>query len=92
MSSILFILVGYLVSWTPYAIVALYAAFIGDLPPLAGTVPAMFAKSSLLWTSVLFIFSNKQVRAKIMADFLKVQPQVVEISMSRSKNFVFKFT
>lgn len=83
------LIIGFVISWTPYAGVAFYAAFLGeDLPPIWGTLPAMFAKSSMVWTSIIYIFSNKQIRVKIMADYFKVKPaKAAEISMSRSKLF-----
>ena len=88
------LIVFFVISWTPYASVAFYAAFIGqDLPPIWGTLPAMFAKSSLVWTSVVYIFSNKQIRVKIMEDYFKVKAPKRELSISRSKNigtFIFK--
>ena len=50
-------------SWTPYAAVTFYSAFIADnLPPLAGTLPAMFAKSAFVWSSAIFLYSSKAAR------------------------------
>lgn len=62
-------LVAFLVSWTPYAMVSMYSAFIdaNGVSPLLGTVPAIFAKSSMLWTSVIFIWSNRQIRLKLLS-------------------------
>ena len=88
--------VGFVLSWTPYAIVTFYAAFLGhDLAPMAGTLPAMFAKSAFLWSSVIYIYSNRQVREKTFA-WLGYHPQAeevkkVEISPSRSNNSFFKY-
>ena len=57
---------GFILSWTPYAFVAFYAAFIaGDLSPLGGTLPAMFAKSAFVWSSAIFLYSNKKARRAI---------------------------
>ena len=68
-------IVCFIVSWTPYAIVCFYAAFLGhDLSPLAGTLPAMFAKSEFLWSSLVFIWSNRLVRTKLR-DFLGLNQQ-----------------
>ena len=51
------LIIGFVISWTPYAGVAFYAAFLGeDLPPIWGTLPAMFSKSSMVWTSIIYIF------------------------------------
>lgn len=79
---------GFIISWTPYAAVAFYSAFIStDLPPIAGTLPAMFAKSSLVWTSVLYIFSNKQIRTKIGRGLFTREVSEVSVSRSKSPNF-----
>ena len=68
-------IVCFIFSWTPYAIVSFYAAFLGhDLSPLAGTLPAMFAKSEFLWSSLVFIWSNRLVRTKLR-DFLGLNQQ-----------------
>jgi len=56
-------IVAFILSWTPYAIVTFYAAFISDdLPPLGGTLPAMFAKSAFVWSSAIFLYSSKSAR------------------------------
>ena len=57
-------------SWTPYAFVAFYAAFIGhELPPLGGTLPAMFAKSAFVWSSAIFLYSNRKARKTILGAY-----------------------
>ena len=61
---------GYLLSWTPYGVVSLYRSFIGnDLSPLLGTLPAMFAKSTLVWSSIFYSYSNKHIRNKLFYQF-----------------------
>ena len=75
---------GFVISWTPYAMVSLYSSFIGDdLPPLAGTLPAMFAKSTLVWSAILYIFSNKQIRVKLTMGLFYEKKQQDDVSMSR---------
>jgi hypothetical protein len=46
----------------------MYSAFIdaNGVAPLVGTIPAIFAKSSMLWTSVIFISSNKKIRGNLL--------------------------
>lgn len=81
---------GFVISWTPYAMVSLYSSFIGDdLPPLAGTLPAMFAKSTLVWSAILYIFSNKQIRVKLTMGLFVEKKEQDEVSMSRG-NFNFR--
>lgn len=58
---------GFVIAWLPYGTVCMYYALggQGDLNPLFGTSLAIFAKSSMFWTPVLFIFSNKNIMRKI---------------------------
>ena len=42
-----------------------------NISPMTGTIPAMFAKSTLLWTSLLYIYSNRKIRAIIKNYFVK---------------------
>ena len=54
---------GFVIAWTPYAIVCLVAALSDDNPlsPKAALPPAMFAKSSTIWNPFIYIGMNKQV-------------------------------
>ena len=50
-------------SWMPYAYVSFYTAFVANtVTPLGGTLPALCAKSSFLWSSLVFIYSNHRVK------------------------------
>ncbi|RNA43725.1 vertebrate ancient opsin-like [Brachionus plicatilis] len=53
--AMIFSIVGFIISWTPYAISSMYTAFINSsgVPPLVSTLPSLFAKSSMLWPPVL---------------------------------------
>nr|QVK45899.1 G protein-coupled receptor [Proales similis] len=64
---ILFFIAVFIVAWTPYALVALYTAFIDadGVPPLLGTIPAIFAKSSMLWSTLFYILLNKNIFHKV---------------------------
>ncbi|RNA28801.1 melanopsin [Brachionus plicatilis] len=71
--SMILIIAGFVVSWTPYAMVSMYRVFVDqNVSPMAGTIPAMFAKSTLLWTSLLYIYSNRKIRAIIKKLMLNV--------------------
>ncbi len=37
----------------------------GHVTPLASTLPAFIAKSSMLWSSLFFIFSNQKVKKRL---------------------------
>ena len=45
----------------------MYAAFISadHLSPLASTLPSMFAKSSFVWGTLLYMTTNKEIITKI---------------------------
>jgi hypothetical protein len=81
--------VVFLVAWTPYALVSMYSAFVDAdaITPLLGTIPAVCAKSSMLWTSVIFISSNKNIRRKLnslLFDF-KSSKSTAQLKLSKSK-------
>nr|ASM47594.1 xenopsin [Leptochiton asellus] len=62
--TIVYMASAFLISWTPYAVVSLWAA-IGnpdDISPLAGTLPAILAKSSIIWNPIIYVATNKQFR------------------------------
>lgn len=58
---------GFGITWTPYAIFAMWSAFIDPhfISPAASLYPALFAKTSMVWSTVFYIFSNKQIKYKI---------------------------
>ena len=64
-------LAGYIVTWTPYAIVSLYSAFINPdhITPIISTLPALLAKSSVVWSTLLYMFTNKTIRTKVLESF-----------------------
>ena len=64
--------VGYLISWCPYALVSMYSAFIdpNDISTMVSTIPSMFAKSSFVWSTILFIYSNSEIKKKLYRIFI----------------------
>ena len=58
----------YLVAWVPYTLVAMYSVFINkpEVSPLMGTIPALFAKTSLIWPAILNIIIQKNESKKIL--------------------------
>ena len=61
-----------MLTWTPYSIVSFISAFTSyEISPLGSTLPAAFAKSSAVWSSLFYIFSNKIIRKHIISMFLK---------------------
>lgn len=45
----------------------MYSALINpdDITPLFSTLPAMFAKSSMIWSTLLYLISNKHIKEKL---------------------------
>lgn len=66
------IVIGFIISWTPYAVISMYTAFINPsgVSPLVATLPSLFAKSSMLWPSVLYIFSSSNIKRLILKLFM----------------------
>ena len=66
--------VSFLVSWTPYAFVSFYTAFIDEkaISPLGATLPACIAKSAIVWSTFFFVLTNKNIRSK----FQKSNPEI----------------
>ena len=60
-------ILGFVITWIPYATVSLYSAFIDAdaITPFDSLWPAIFAKSSMLWSTLLYIFTNKSIKSKI---------------------------
>ncbi|CAF1067890.1 unnamed protein product [Rotaria sp. Silwood1] len=55
---------GYLLAWTPYSIMSFIRAFTDTeyFPPILGTIPAFFAKTSLVWNSLIYVMRNGNIR------------------------------
>lgn len=58
---------SFVVVWTPYAIVSFYAAFgkPQSIPPLAATIPALCAKTSILLNPIIYAIRYKRFREGI---------------------------
>uniref|UniRef100_A0A665TGW5 Opsin-5-like n=1 Tax=Echeneis naucrates TaxID=173247 RepID=A0A665TGW5_ECHNA len=62
--------IGFLGAWTPYAVVAMWAAF-GDatqVPPAAFALAAMFAKSSTIYNPVVYLLCKPNFRECLYRD------------------------
>ncbi|KAL3876715.1 hypothetical protein ACJMK2_034517 [Sinanodonta woodiana] len=58
--------------WMPYAVVFFWGAFgkSDDIPRWAQTFPAIFAKSSIVWDPLVYMFTNRYFRKA----FYKILP------------------
>uniref|UniRef100_A0AAY4CV96 G-protein coupled receptors family 1 profile domain-containing protein n=1 Tax=Denticeps clupeoides TaxID=299321 RepID=A0AAY4CV96_9TELE len=56
--------IGFLVAWSPYAAVSMWAAFgrMDEIPPLAFAVPAVFAKTSPLYNPLVSLLLKPNFR------------------------------
>ncbi|CAF3512718.1 unnamed protein product, partial [Rotaria sp. Silwood2] len=54
---------GFLLAWSPYAIISIIRAFIYDkyFPPILGTIPALFAKTSVVWNPLVYVVRNGNI-------------------------------
>lgn len=62
--------IGFLMAWSPYAIVSMWAAF-GDpetVPPMAFAVAAIFAKSSTLYNPIVYLVFKPNFRKFLCRD------------------------
>ncbi len=59
--------VGFVASWTPYAFVSFYTGFIDEhaVSPFGATMPAFLMKTSMVWSTVFFVFSSKNIKEKL---------------------------
>ncbi|KAK7916638.1 hypothetical protein WMY93_012399 [Mugilogobius chulae] len=76
----------FLVSWMPYATLALVVAFRPDvqIPVLLGTVPVYLAKSSTVYNPIIYIYLNKQFRKYAVPFLLCRAGQLVDDEASEA--------
>lgn len=56
-----------MVTWSPYAFVSMYSVFVNakHISPFASIVPSMFAKLSLIISTIHYIYANKSIKIKV---------------------------
>ena len=70
----------------------MYIAFIDahGLSPMSETIPAMFAKSSMVWSTIYYLYTNEQFRSKISFKlFSRMQPSLSEVKNSTQINLTY---
>lgn len=82
---------GFLLAWTPYAVVSLYSAVAGPqhIPALATIVPAMFAKSSTLYNPIIYFFAYKKFRESLWRSWKKLRGRNVVRPVWRERQVKF---
>ncbi|XP_034732348.1 opsin 7, group member b [Etheostoma cragini] len=65
--------IGFLTAWSPYAIVAMWAAFGNPttVPPMAFALAAIFAKSSTLYNPIIYLVFKPNFRKSLCQDVAK---------------------
>lgn len=79
--------VGFLAAWTPYAIVAMWAAF-GDasqVPVLAFALSAMFAKSSAVYNPLVYLLFKPNFQKFLSKDLSLLQAVCAVFCCSRPR-------
>ncbi len=63
----------FILAWTPYAAVSFISAFIDDyhFDPLVSTIPALFAKSSVIWSSMFYLCTDEKMKNLVKTRIFK---------------------
>ncbi|XP_033726492.1 rhodopsin, GQ-coupled-like [Pecten maximus] len=66
--TMLILVCAFIVSWLPYVILSMYAMFgeIGSVNPWLSMIPTLFAKASVIWNPIIYLFINKSFRNALM--------------------------
>ncbi|CAF1936528.1 unnamed protein product [Rotaria magnacalcarata] len=64
LTTVTLVIGGFLVAWTPYAILILVQVFINipHNPPIMITIPTLFVKTSFIWNPLILIVRNEHFR------------------------------
>ena len=75
-----FLQVAFIIAWTPYALVAFYSALIepNGVPPIYSLLPALFAKSSMFWSSLFYLCTNYMFNREKNTPSARVPPPKVK--------------
>ncbi|XP_036433942.1 opsin 7, group member d [Colossoma macropomum] len=70
--------IGFLSAWTPYTIVAMWAAFSTSLhvPPIAFALAAIFAKSSTIYNPVVYLLFKPNFRKSLTNDTAEIRRRI----------------
>lgn len=80
---------GFIVAWTPYAVVSLYAASAGpeEIPAVATILPAIFAKNASLYNPLIYFFAYKKFRESLWKLWRKFRGRNVIRDVERHVRF-----
>ncbi len=74
-------------AWTPYAAVSFISAFIDDynFDPLVSTIPALFAKSSVIWSSLFYLCTDEKMKFLVKTRIFRVEIKPKSQSLNPGK-------
>jgi len=65
---------------------------IDHITPFISTLPALLAKSSVVWSTLLYMFTNKTIKSKVLESFnfskFKKTKNISNISIEVNKLFI----
>ncbi|TRY99453.1 hypothetical protein DNTS_022996 [Danionella cerebrum] len=70
--------IGFLTAWSPYAVVAMWAAFVEPVkvPPFAFALAAIFAKSSTIYNPVVYLIFKPNFRKSLSRDTAQIRRRI----------------
>ncbi|XP_021355908.1 visual pigment-like receptor peropsin [Mizuhopecten yessoensis] len=83
----MFILVcAFIFSWVPYSVMSIYAMFndINSLDPLLYMLPTLFAKASVIWNPIIYLFINKSFK-KALLDKIPILRKCCSCRLSKGR-------
>ncbi|XP_076132861.1 opsin 7, group member c [Alosa pseudoharengus] len=80
--------IGFLSAWSPYAIVAMWAAFVDRtiIPPFAFALAAIFAKSSTIYNPVVYLLFKPNFRKSLCRDTAQFRHKICSSTGKGSPN------
>lgn len=75
----------FIFSWLPYSAASIYRVFFGEVPPFYASLPAMFAKSSMVTSTLSYLLTNSHVKKKFKPVKLNKTTNT-DISKLKTKN------
>jgi hypothetical protein len=86
--TLILLIVGYLVSWLPYAVAALllYFGFIKTqrMSPYVTLLSALIAKLSFIWIPTFYIITNKNLRVNEMTNVKNIFTSILTCQCGRN--------
>ena len=70
--NIMILIACFMLSWLPYGVISMYTAFTNArVLKIGSMLSAILAKTSMVWTTLLFIFLNEKLRNKMIPRFFQ---------------------